>query len=133
MSHDAQSKSPFSLSDVGQIHMRARDLKRAVAFYRDTLGTPFLFEAPPGLAFFQCGPLTLMLGLPEAPEHDHPGSILYFRVADIDDAYEILTSRGVTFISKPHVIHRLEGKHLFMAFFRDSEENTLALMSWKAV
>src|SRR5262249_60063423 len=111
----------------------ARDLKRAVRFYREVLGMPFLFEAPPGMAFFQCGPMTLMLGLPERPEFDHPGSILYFRVPDIESTHEVLKSRGEEFVAAPHAIHRQDQKELWLAFFRDSEENMLALMSWKTV
>ena len=34
--------------------MNARDLPRALAFYRDTLGLPFLFSAGT-MAFFDCG------------------------------------------------------------------------------
>src|SRR5437899_9506577 len=64
----------FGLSAIGQIFIRARDLDRAVHFYRDTLGMPFLFQAPPQMAFFQCGATTVMLGVPEAPELDHPRS-----------------------------------------------------------
>ena len=64
----------FGLSSIGQIFVRARDLNRAVRFYRDTLGMSFLFQAPPQMAFFQCGATTVLLGVPEAPELDHAAS-----------------------------------------------------------
>ena len=64
----------FGLSSIGQIFVRARDLNRAVRFYRDTLGMSFLFQAPPQMAFFQCGATTVLLGVPEAPELDHARS-----------------------------------------------------------
>ena len=67
--------------------MRARDLDRGVQFYRDTLGLPLLFTAPPGLAFFDCGGVRLMLDVPGDKEFDHPGSILYFAVDDIHDSH----------------------------------------------
>src|SRR2546429_3516419 len=76
----------FGLSAIGQIFIRARDLDRAVRFYRDTLGMPFLFQAPPQMAFFQCGATTVMLGVPEAPELDHPASLVYYLVPDIASA-----------------------------------------------
>ncbi len=79
----------FSISEIGQIAVIVHDLERAVLFYRDVLGLQFLFEAP-GMAFFQCGGVRLMLGLPEKPEYDHPASIIYYRVGDIDSAYETL-------------------------------------------
>jgi len=62
------------LAQIGQIAIAMKDLPRAVAFYRDVLGLPFLFEAPPKLAFFDCAGVRLMLSEPEKPEFDHPAS-----------------------------------------------------------
>jgi methylmalonyl-CoA/ethylmalonyl-CoA epimerase len=118
----------FALTEIGQIAVNVHDLQRAVAFYRDTLGMRFLFQAPGGLAFFDCGGIRLMLGVAEAPEFDHPASVLYYKVPDIIAAYETLTSRGVTFIDAPHLIAKLPAHELWMTFFRDSEDNVLALM-----
>lgn len=117
------------LGRIAQIAVNARDLERATAFYRDRLGLPLLFQVP-GMAFFRCGDLTLMLGLPSEPAFDHPASILYFDVADIDAAHDALAERGVTFRSKPHVVHREAERVMRLAFFLDTEGNTLALMSW---
>jgi methylmalonyl-CoA/ethylmalonyl-CoA epimerase len=117
---------------LGQVAVRIRDLSRAVAFYRDRLGLPLLFEFP-GLAFFQAGGTRLMLSVPEEKEYDHPASILYFNVADIEAVHRTLASRGVAFIDKPHVIHRTPTSELWMTFFRDGEDNTFALMSEKAI
>jgi predicted enzyme related to lactoylglutathione lyase len=120
----------FGLSTIGQIFVRARELERAVPFYRDTLGMPFLFQVPK-MAFFQCGSTTLMLGVPDAPEFDHPGSIVYYLVPDIEAAHETLQKRGVAFLNAPHLVHRASDHELWMAFFRDPDGNTLALMSRK--
>ena len=117
------------LSTIGQIAMRVRDLDRAVAFYRDTLGLPFLFKAPPQLAFFDCAGIRLLLDVPEDQESDHPGSILYFTVEDIRGMHETLAARGVSFRREPHLIARLSDREVWMAFFDDTEGNTLALMS----
>jgi len=119
----------FGLGAIGQIALRAHDLDRAVAFYRDTLGMRFLFTAPPGLAFFDCGGIRLMLSRPEQPELDHPGSVIYYKVPDIQHARDTLVGRGVAFESEPHLIARLPDHDLWMGFFRDSEGNPLALMS----
>ena len=119
--------------DLGQVALRAHDIDRAVRFYRDVLGMPFLFQAPPGLAFFRCGPVTLMLSRPESAEFDYPGSVLYFRVPDLQAAYDALVARGVTFQSPPHAVHREPGRELRMAFFRDTEGNPLALMAWAPI
>lgn len=118
----------FGLSQIGQIAVNVRDLDRAVDFYRATLGMPFLFRAP-NLAFFDCAGVRLMLGLPEGAEFDHPASVIYFTVGDLQSAYDTLVGRGVAFIDRPHLIARMPDHELWMAFFNDSEGNTLALMS----
>ena len=87
----------FGLSEIGQIAVAVKDLEKAVAFYRDVLGMKLLFQAPPGLAFFDGGSVRLMLDRPEKPELDHPASILYFKVGDIQEATAVLRERGVRF------------------------------------
>jgi catechol 2,3-dioxygenase-like lactoylglutathione lyase family enzyme len=126
------AETAITWDDLGQVAFRAQDIDRAVRFYRDVLGMPFLFQAPPGLAFFRCGTVTLLLSRPESPEFDHPGSVLYFRVPDLEAAYRRLSERGVGFDGPPHAVHREPGRELRMAFFKDSEGNTLALMAWVA-
>ena len=116
------------LSRIHQISMRSHDIDRAVRFYRDMLGLPFLFAAPPQLAFFDCDGVRLMLSRPE-PGFDHPGSVVYFAVEDIRQAHETLKSRGVTFRTEPHKIATLADREVWLADFEDSEGNTLALMS----
>jgi methylmalonyl-CoA/ethylmalonyl-CoA epimerase len=118
----------LTLDRIGQIAINVKDLPRAVQFYRDTLGMRFLFEVP-NLAFFDCGGVRLMLGKAEQPEFDHPASVLYYKVPDITAAYETLKRRDVDLIDQPHIIAQLADHTLWMVFFRDSEGNTLALMS----
>jgi methylmalonyl-CoA/ethylmalonyl-CoA epimerase len=117
-----------TLTGVGQIAVRVRDVDRATRFYRDVLGLSHLFSAS-RLAFFDCGGVRLMLSRPESSEFDHPASILYYRVADIHATYDLLQSRGVRFKDGPHAIARLPDHDLWMTFFEDGEGNTLALMS----
>ncbi len=119
----------IGLGTIGQIAVNAHDLERAVRFYRDTLGMRLLFEAPPKMAFFDCDGVRLMLSLPETPEFDHPSSILYFKVDDIEAAHAALAGRGVGFENGPHLVHKAETHELWLAFFRDTEGNFLALMS----
>ncbi len=118
----------FGLSTLGQVSMRATDLARATAYYRDVLGVPFLFEVPK-MAFFQLGGVRLMLATPEGPAYDHPGSILYFDVEDIREAHRELESRGVIFDTGPTLIADMGTHELWMAFFKDTESNQLAIMS----
>jgi methylmalonyl-CoA/ethylmalonyl-CoA epimerase len=117
-----------ALSRIHQISMRTHDVERAVTFYRDTLGLPFLFAAPPRLAFFDCSGVRLMLSTPE-PGFDHPGSVVYFAVEDIRQMHDALKSRGVTFRTEPHKIATLADREVWLADFEDTEGNTLALMS----
>ena len=119
----------FGLSSIGQIAVNAHDLDRAVAFYRDKLGMKHLFTVPPHMAFFGCGDVRLMLSLPEKPEFDHASSIIYFKVADIQQATNILAERGVQIEAQPALIANMGSYDLWMAGFRDSENNLLALMS----
>lgn len=124
----AEATSQFGLSSIGQISVNTHDVKKAIEFYRDTLGMKFLFEVP-HMAFFDCGGVRLMLALPDRPEFDHPGSIIYYKVADIQRAYAELSSRGVKFESKPSLIARLTDHDLWLSDFRDLDNNLLVLMS----
>ncbi|HXF83378.1 MAG TPA: VOC family protein [bacterium] len=117
----------MQLGAIGQIAIHVRELDRAVQFYRDRLGLRFLFQAPPGLAFFDAGGVRLMLSRPEGAAAGT--SILYFQVDDIPQAVAALRARGVHFTAEPHLIARLPDHDLWMAFFLDSEDNTMALMS----
>jgi methylmalonyl-CoA/ethylmalonyl-CoA epimerase len=114
---------------IGQIQIRTHDVERAANFYENVLGLKLLFKAPPGLAFFDCGGVRLMLDRPEKPEFDHPSSILYFTVPDIQAAFAKLKEKAVKFEDEPHIIAKLPEHDLWMTFFRDSEDNLLALMS----
>ena len=122
------SAPPVARWSLGQIALPARDLDRAVAFYRDTLGVPFLFSTPT-LAFFDCDGVRLMISLPEREGEESGASIHYFRVPELTAAYDGLRARGVAFIDEPHLIARMPDHELWMVFFRDSEGNMLGLMS----
>ena len=119
----------IGISRVGQIAINAHDVERAASFYQDMLGLKLLFKAGPGLAFFECGGVRLMLTRPEKPEFDHPGSILYFTVPDIQAAHATMKEKGVRFEDEPHVVARMPDHELWMVFFRDSEGNLMGLMS----
>jgi predicted enzyme related to lactoylglutathione lyase len=121
------SASGAVVSSLGQIALSVKNLPRAVAFYRDVLNLPFLFEAS-GLAFFNCGGVRLMLSIPENPDSSY-SSILYYKTPDIQTACDALTARGVAFESPARIIAKMPDHDLWMAFLRDSEGNLLALMS----
>jgi len=116
------------LKTIGQIAVNTRKLDQAVAFYRDRLGMTLLFQVPK-MAFFDCGEVRLMLAVPEKPEFDHPSSLIYFQVKDMEEAYRAMSARDVEFFSAPQCVAQLPDHDLWMAFFSDLDGNTLALMS----
>jgi methylmalonyl-CoA/ethylmalonyl-CoA epimerase len=126
------SSSPpanFGLTQIGQIAIPVSDVERAIAFYRDILGMRFLFKAPPGLGFFDCGGVRLLLDAPAKAQANNYSSVIYYKVPDIQSAFETLSARGVVFDAKPHLIAKLPDHELWMAFFRDPDGNLLALMT----
>jgi methylmalonyl-CoA/ethylmalonyl-CoA epimerase len=125
----ATATTGIGITRLGQIAINAKDVERAAGFYQDKLGLKLLFKAPPGLAFFDCGGVRLMLDRAEKPEFDHPSSVLYFSVPDIQAAFGKLKESGVRFEDEPHVIAKMPTHDLWMTFFRDTEGNLLALMS----
>jgi methylmalonyl-CoA/ethylmalonyl-CoA epimerase len=115
------------ITSIGQIAITVKQLARATAFYRDTLGLGFLYEAS-NMAFFDCGGTRLMLTPAEQPESTY-SSIIYYRTDDMRSTVELLRSRSVVFESEPRMIARMPDHELWMAFFRDSEGNLAGLMS----
>ncbi len=124
MPTDSRELTPRS---IGQIAINVQDVGRATAFYRDTLGLRLLFEFP-GLAFFDCGGVRLMLAKPEKAELDHAASLIYYKVDDIHAAHAALAARGVTIENAPAVVAKMPDHDLWISAFRDTENNILALM-----
>lgn len=120
-----------NLKRVGQIGITVRDLEKSVTFYRDVLGMTLIMQVP-GMAFFDLGTVRLMLGTAEGETDTvHPASILYYHVEDIDGTHAALSTKGVAFVQAPHKITTEPAGELWMAFFRDVDDNLLALMSYK--
>lgn len=125
---DETAETDTGLDHIGQIAVPVSDVERAITFYRDVLGMRFLFQAPPGLGFFDCGGVRLMLDGPAAAQAGQ-SSVVYYKVVDIHATFQTLASRGLAFEADPHLIAKLPDHELWMAFFRDPDTNLLALMS----
>ena len=123
----SESENSVQLNDIGQIALTVRDLGRAKDFYQNTMGMRFLFDAGT-MAFFQCGAIRLMIGL---SEENVPigGTILYFKVSDIQKVHGALMEKDVAFVQPPHLVARMPDHELWIAFLNDPEGNTLGLMS----
>ena len=118
----------LDIKDIGQIAINCHDVKRATEFYREKLGLRMLYEFP-GLAFFDCGGVRLMLTKPETAELDHPSSIIYYRVADIQQATRAIADKGVAIENEPRMIARMPDHDLWLSNVRDTEGNIIAFMA----
>ena len=118
-----------TITGVGQIAINVHDMERAVAFYRDVVGLPFLFQASPNLAFFQCGDVRLMIDIPEDERFAGKASVIYYKVDDLEGGFDGMKARGAEVESEPHLIAKMPDHELWMAFFKDTEGNFFALMS----
>jgi methylmalonyl-CoA/ethylmalonyl-CoA epimerase len=114
---------------IGQLLIPIDDFEKGVAFYRDVLGIPFLFAAPPQMAFFDCAGVRLLVGVMPAGQKAQRGSAIYFQVPDIGAVFASLKDQGVRFMAEPHVVHRTPKSELWLAEFTDLDGNQLALMS----
>ena len=118
----------LSNASIGQLMIPVDNFDKGVAFYRDVLGLPFLFAAPPQMAFFMCGSVRLLVGVLPPGEKAQRGSAIYFRVSDIDAVHGELQAKGARFRAAPHIVHRTPQSELWLAEFADPEGNQLALM-----
>ena len=121
--------SQLAQARIGQIAIVCQDVARARSFYKDTLGLRHLFDAGPNLSFFESGGTRLMLSPPEGEANGT--SVLYFFITDIEATARTLTQRGVRFFREPHKIAQMPDHELWLAEFRDSENNVMALMEEK--
>jgi len=122
------ARDRLELGPIGQLSLLARDAKRAENFYRDVLGLTHLYTFG-DLVFFDANGTRLFIrAVPE--EEWRPSSIVYFRVSDIDAAWRAAEESGAATTSGPQRVHRHgDGTEEWMAFFEDTEGNTLALMT----
>ncbi len=118
----------FSLSRIAQIAVTVRDMEKAIAFYRDSLGMKFLFQAP-NVAFFDCSGIRLMLGQSDDPARQPVGTILYFRVDDLPSAFATVQQRGARVVREPEQVASLENRDIWIGFISDPGGNILGLMS----
>jgi methylmalonyl-CoA/ethylmalonyl-CoA epimerase len=120
-----------SLSRIKQVAIPVNDVSEAARFYRDVLGLKHLFDAPPALSFFDCGGVQLMLSGPAAqgPDGGQQHPVLYYDVTDIRAMFTRITSAGAKSIQAPHVIAKMNGREIWIAFVSDGQGNHVGLMS----
>lgn len=121
------------LEKFQQIAAGVNDLDESIEFYQNILGAKFVARYdPPGLGFFDFDGVRLLL------EKGASKATMYFKVDDIDAAYDALKAKGVAFDQPPQMIFADEqgvfggkGEEEWMAFFKDPGDNILALASRK--
>jgi catechol 2,3-dioxygenase-like lactoylglutathione lyase family enzyme len=119
--------STANIVSIAQIARTVRDVRQSEDWYGKILGLTHLYTFGK-LAFFDLGGTRLML----SQESGEPAaeSILYLRVGDIAATHELLKSRGVEFISAPHMLHEHpDGTEEWLAIFKDPEGRPLGLMT----
>ena len=117
------------LSELAQVSLLCRSAATTEAWYRDVLRLAHIFTFGP-LVFFDLGGTRLYFR--EVPEKEFRlSSTLYFAVADINSATELLKGRGVKFQGAPHMIYKDDatGVEEWFSFFEDPDANTLALLA----
>ena len=122
-----ETRADFGLSQIGQIAVPVTDIERSIRFYRDNLGMRFLFQAAPGLAFFDLNGIRLMLDGPAKAQAGN-SSVIYYKVDDLQSAFETLSKRSIQFETEPRLIAKMPDHDLWMAFLRDPDKNLIALM-----
>ena len=120
-----------SLSRITQVALPVTSIEKAKAFYKDVLGLPHLFDAPPALSFFDCGGVRLMLAGPEAQgkNGDTQHAVLFYDVSDIKTAYAQIKAAGAPSLAAPHIIARMNGREVWIAELGDGQGNCVSLMS----
>lgn len=117
------------IESLGQVAIAVSDIQKSLVFYKDKLGLKLLFEAPPNLAFLQCGDVRIMLTILQGEERDHHTSVLYYKVSDLDEAVSSIKYQGITFLREPQLTAKMPDHELWQGFIRDPDENLIGIMA----
>ena len=112
---------------LAQVALAVGDLPRAVAFYRDVLGLPLMFETN-GMAFFQLGNLRLMIGRREPGGPTLGPGVIYFDAPDLPELGAELEARGLVFRGPAETLQRTAEGELQLRFAPDPDGNMIGLM-----
>lgn len=119
------------LSEIGQIAITVSDVSIALAFYRDVLGLQFLFSPTPTLAFLAAGAIRIMLSTPQGAGAVGANSVLYFKVAAIEQTFASIVARGAQQERAPQLAAKMPDHDLWIGFVRDPDGNLVGIMEEK--
>lgn len=117
----------ITLNQIGQVVITVDDVDKAENFYSETLGLKKLYRFG-ALLFLDCSGVRLLIEKSAVQPFRPCSSIIYFKIPDIAITYREFKAKGVNFIDEPHLIAPMQDHDLWMVFFKDPSENTLALM-----
>jgi len=117
------------IQSIGQIAIAVSNVEQSLVFYRDKLGLKLLFDVPPNLAFLDCGGIRLMLTTQQGESIDHQTSVIYYKVANLDEAVDMIKEKGIEFIREPQLTARMPDHELWQGFIRDPDENLIGIMA----
>jgi len=117
-----------SFLGVAQIGVVTTQPEKMIAFYRDDMGFPVLFEAG-AMTFLRAGATTLMIGAVD--ERIEGDVIVYFEPDDWSAAEAHLLARGVVFERPAQVVQRQGEREHVLRPFRDPEGRLLYLLGWR--
>lgn len=120
------------LTGITQIALGSANPAALVAFYRDTLGLPVLFETN-GMTFFQSGATRLMIGAAQPGEPIGGDTVIYFEPRDWTATEAKLEQAGIAFLHPAQVLQQAPGRELALRAFKDPEGHSLALLGWRAI
>ncbi len=115
------------IDKIGQIAITVSNIEKSMLFYRDTIGLKYLFHDN-NVALFDLNGIRLMLGKNESDQKKPFGMIIYFMVNEINSEFEKIKNKGVKTIREPHFTAKYNDKEIWLAFFKDMDENIFALM-----
>jgi catechol 2,3-dioxygenase-like lactoylglutathione lyase family enzyme len=119
------------ISGIGQIAITVSDVEKALSFYRDILGLPFLFRPNADLAFLSAGDVRVMLSTSHGAGRVGANSILYFKTSNVEATHAEIISSGATNEHSPQLAAKLPDHELWLAFVRDPDGNLVGLMEEK--
>ena len=117
----------LNLNHIGQIALPVTDVDRAEKFYENVIGLRKLYRFA-DLSFFDSAGVRPLLEKTNDAANFKAQGCIYFRCADIALTVATLEKRGATFTHRPHRIAKMDDHDLWMAFFQDPDEHTLAVM-----
>jgi lactoylglutathione lyase len=116
----APNAESFLPRKLGHVMVFVRDMKASVAFYRDTLGLPCLYESDCWSEFRTEG---ATLALHHSGDASPRNTGISFNVGNVDDTLSALRARGVRIVREAEAVC----DDIRCASFADAEGNVLGV------